>query len=206
MVTTDQRISLQPAFAEKIGGWVFRRRTWLPLILTVPLLIPAHPPVGSTVCLGLAIALSAIGEIIRLVSVGFAGRVTRTRSGVLSPLIVAGPYRWVRNPLYIGNMAILSGIVAAFGHLELIAPAVLLTFCYYSLVVRWEEAHLGRVFGPEYAAYQQEAPRWLPRMPRTNRRSLHTLDLREALHSERGTLGTLTLTLLAGYLALRLGL
>jgi protein-S-isoprenylcysteine O-methyltransferase Ste14 len=197
---------IAPISAEKIGGWVFRRRTWLPLILAAPLFIPAHPSIGTLDCLVIALGCALVGESIRLISVGYAGRVTRTRSGVLCPLVVAGPYRYVRNPLYLGNIAILAGIVSSFGHIELIAPAVLIALAYYSLVVRWEESHLSRVFGEEYVAYRSEVPRWLPRPSGCPPRSLHTLDLREALHSERGTLGMLVLALLAGYVALTLGL
>jgi protein-S-isoprenylcysteine O-methyltransferase Ste14 len=85
-------------------------------------------------------------------------------------LVVAGLYRYVRNPQYVGVVlvvvgeALLTGMVALFGY------AALLAVGYHLFVSYYEEPTLGRQFGEPYARYQKAVPRWLPRRPgRTSR-------------------------------------
>ena len=84
-------------------------------------------------------------------------------------LVVAGLYRYVRNPQYVGVVlvllgeALLTGMVVLFGYAALMAVG-------YSLFVRYyEEPTLGRLFGEQYARYREAVPRWLPTWPRRTR-------------------------------------
>lgn len=94
----------------------------------------------------------------------------RTGRGTLSPvdpprsLVVRGPYRHVRNPMYLGVSLILTGEL-------LLAPST--AFLVYGLiwfaavnlfVVGYEEPTLRRRFGPEYERYTRAVGRWLPRV------------------------------------------
>ncbi|MGH9581035.1 MAG: methyltransferase family protein [Terriglobales bacterium] len=81
-------------------------------------------------------------------------------------LVIRGPYRWVRNPMYVGMGAFLAGQALTFP-----APWRHATF-YYLLgvmvavslfVLFYEEPTLRRLFRAEYAEYCRKTPRWLPR-------------------------------------------
>ncbi|WP_072370711.1 methyltransferase family protein [Rhizobium tibeticum] len=76
-------------------------------------------------------------------------------------IVDAGPYRFTRNPIYIGMFLGLIGLAVAFDSLWLIA--LLVPFCLvirYGVVAR-EEAYLERKFGDVYLAYKARVRRWL---------------------------------------------
>jgi protein-S-isoprenylcysteine O-methyltransferase Ste14 len=80
--------------------------------------------------------------------------------------VVAGLYRYVRNPQYVGVFLVLIGeaLLARAG--ILLAYAVLLMIAYHLFVLFHEEPRLGRVFGESYARYRETVPRWVPRYRR----------------------------------------
>jgi protein-S-isoprenylcysteine O-methyltransferase Ste14 len=79
-------------------------------------------------------------------------------------LVVSGFYRYVRNPIYAGFLAVLLGQVLLFGSLGLL-QYTLAAWCVGAAAARWyEEPRLTRKFGAEYQAYRRAVPAWLPRM------------------------------------------
>lgn len=103
-------------------------------------------------------------------AVGFAIRVwsqmhLHYRLKVHKVLTTTGPYRFVRNPIYIANTLILLA-ACIVSELLWLAP-FLLVWCalVYSLVVRHEERHLTSKYGQAYLDYLNDVPRWLPRVP-----------------------------------------
>jgi protein-S-isoprenylcysteine O-methyltransferase Ste14 len=76
-------------------------------------------------------------------------------------LIVEGPYRLSRNPIYLALLALLAGYVLRLGSLG----PVILPFAYYIVLTRRfiepEEAGLRRLFGAEAHAYLENTRRWL---------------------------------------------
>jgi len=78
-------------------------------------------------------------------------------------LSTTGPYSFIRNPIYVGNMLMCLGAVITSEVLWL-AP-IILFYCFsiYSLVVQYEEKHLLEKYGEPYQRYLSEIPRWLPR-------------------------------------------
>lgn len=72
------------------------------------------------------------------------------------PLRTAGPYRWVRHPLYLGWMLAVCGAAQMTGD-RLIFAAI--TTGYLVLAIPWEERSLDRAFGADYAQYKQHV-RW----------------------------------------------
>ncbi len=78
-------------------------------------------------------------------------------------LVAAGPYRYVRNPMYIGGALLLLG----FGLVQR-SPSIVLfvaVWCllFHLFVVLYEEAALRAKFGPDYEEYCRRTPRWIPR-------------------------------------------
>jgi protein-S-isoprenylcysteine O-methyltransferase Ste14 len=80
-------------------------------------------------------------------------------------LVVAGLYRCVRNPQYVGVVLALVGEALLSGRVVLFAYAALMAFAFHLFVRLYEEPTLGRLFGESYARYRDAVPRWLPRRP-----------------------------------------
>lgn len=76
-------------------------------------------------------------------------------------LLTAGPYRFSRNPMHVGGVAIWSGWAAWFGSAPVAAGALVLTGTYRAAIA-WEERMLERCWGHRWRAYAKRTPRWLP--------------------------------------------
>ena len=76
-------------------------------------------------------------------------------------LVVGGPFRWSRNPMYLGINLVLLGISLALRlyWVPLLMPA-LLTICHHGVVLK-EEAYLEEKFGTGYLNYKARVRRWL---------------------------------------------
>jgi protein-S-isoprenylcysteine O-methyltransferase Ste14 len=77
-------------------------------------------------------------------------------------LVAAGPYRWVRNPMYIGAGAALAGAALFYQSAALVAFAAGFLLVTHLFVVFYEEPTLERTFGAQYADYRNAVPRWIP--------------------------------------------
>ena len=78
-----------------------------------------------------------------------------------SLFVEAGPYRSVRNPMYVGNLGILFGLALVFTSSGMLLYALLMCGVTRVYVVSVEEPRLLARFGAEYAAYCQRIPRWV---------------------------------------------
>ncbi len=186
-----------PVFV-RLGGWLFPRRTWIPQPLIVALiLVPGQALPSWWAAAGTAVVFA--GEWLRLEAVRHIGVISRTRSDRLGPLVDSGPFGWVRNPLYLGNMAIWAGFafIARLPWLALVFLALL--FFEYHAIVSWEERLLTSRIGPDYDAYAARVPRWIPNGSGLRAQGsglkaqgsglrAQAFSWRETLFSERGTL------------------
>jgi protein-S-isoprenylcysteine O-methyltransferase Ste14 len=94
--------------------------------------------------------------------------VTMTRAGSNVPtsmpsvsIVDTGPYRFTRNPIYLGMMLSLAGLAIAFDSLWSVMALVLFFFVIRYGVVAREEAYLERKFGEVYRSYRTRVRRWL---------------------------------------------
>jgi protein-S-isoprenylcysteine O-methyltransferase Ste14 len=79
-------------------------------------------------------------------------------------LVVSGPSRYVRNPMYVGVLVAIVGQSLLFGRPILLLYA-LAAWAVTAAFVRWyEEPRLTRQFGDEYRAYRDAVPAWWPRL------------------------------------------
>jgi len=84
-------------------------------------------------------------------------------------LTLTGPYRYTRNPIYIGNTLILLGLCVVSELLWFLPIMLMLCVVIYTRVIRYEEAHLLSKYGQPYAEFLASVPRWIPcRKPRSN--------------------------------------
>lgn len=84
-------------------------------------------------------------------------------------LVIRGPYRFVRNPMYMGAGLALSGAALFYESLPMLGYTGLFCLASHLFVVRYEEPTLLRTFGQEYGVYCRQVRRWLPRVGRSDR-------------------------------------
>jgi protein-S-isoprenylcysteine O-methyltransferase Ste14 len=77
-------------------------------------------------------------------------------------LVIRGPYRFVRNPMYIGAALSLGGAALFYKSAPLLAYGAMFLLVSHLFVVCYEEPTLQRTFGPEYEAYCHRVRRWRP--------------------------------------------
>jgi protein-S-isoprenylcysteine O-methyltransferase Ste14 len=82
-------------------------------------------------------------------------------------LVVRGPYRVVRNPMYIGAGLALIGAALFYQSISLFVFTGLFLLATHLFVVWYEEPTLRRKFGEEYEAYSRRVGRWRPTRPWT---------------------------------------
>ena len=189
-ITQPQSRQHDPDVFVRVGQWLFARRTWLPLPIALTLLlVPARGTSSSLLWSG--VAMVAAGELLRLWAVHHIGVISRTRSDRLGPLVSSGPFRIVRNPLYVGNIALWGGFTLSARLPWLVPAIVLLLALEYHAIVRWEERLLDARLGDRYWAYAARVPRWVPRIGSGRppvEGSSSPFSWRETFFSERGTL------------------
>jgi protein-S-isoprenylcysteine O-methyltransferase Ste14 len=122
--------------------------------------------VASLLVALVGIVLIAAGFGVWLWTVRLFNRIGR---GTLAPwdptsrLVVAGPYRHMRNPMITAVVTLLVGEAVFFGSPWILAWAALFLAVNHAFFVLGEEPRLERRFGEEYRAYKRNVPRWLPR-------------------------------------------
>lgn len=79
-------------------------------------------------------------------------------------LVVQGPYRYVRNPMYVAVMSVIFGQALLLGDAHLLVYAVFPWLAAHIFVLTYEEPTLRRTFGAEYESYCIHVPRWIPRL------------------------------------------
>jgi len=133
-----------------IGGYLLNRRSPLPVGDGVFIKALAWALTFAS----LALAVSSIGNFRR----------SRTSIVPVRPataLVIAGPYRFTRNPMYVG-MAVLTVALALFLDtwwvIVLLAPVLLVVRLF---VIAPEERYLRRRFGADYVAYMRRVRRWV---------------------------------------------
>lgn len=117
----------------------------------------------------IGIVLAALGLVGALGCAGtfvVAGRGTPAPFDAPRRFVASGPYRWVRNPMYVAGVVLLLG----FGLWHRSAAMSLFAFLFglaaHLFVVLWEEPRLADRFGQRYLAYRRRVNRWIPRPPR----------------------------------------
>ena len=81
--------------------------------------------------------------------------------------VAIGPYRYVRNPMYLGGFVLLLGLAFGSRSVSILLMLIALLPVVHLLVVLHEEPSLKRKFGAPYENYLHTVSRWLPRAPRT---------------------------------------
>jgi protein-S-isoprenylcysteine O-methyltransferase Ste14 len=126
-----------------------------------------------------ALAIAAGAPILLDSFARFANQGLGTPAPMAPPrrLVVAGLYRYVRNPMYVAVSLLNFGQGLLFGSVRLLEYGLVVWLGFFAFVFLYEEPALRRKFGKEYAEFCCHVARWIPRLkpfepkPRTGERS-----------------------------------
>lgn len=168
----------------------FNFRSYTPIPFLILMFVFQRATIQSMV-IGFLIALC--GELIRFWGVSWAGSETRTTGGVGGTfLIISGPFAYVRNPLYVGNILLYTGLgvmsLALFPYLQIVSLIFFLIQYYY--IVKEEESFLVKKFGEDFENYLKKVPRFFPRFHayKINNAEQPEFNLKAGLRSEKRSL------------------
>lgn len=150
----------------KIGNFFFKYRNWLFIPLYLALFLPSFPLLSESHrhwALFLGLAVTVAGQALRAATIGLAyiERGGKNKQVYASWLVTEGLFKHCRNPLYVGNILMLTGLgilANSWLYLLLFIPAFL--FIYQAMVLA-EEFFLRNKFGIEFEDYCRRTRRWL---------------------------------------------
>lgn len=156
------------------GNWLFRFRSYVPLIFVIPFLIKMreyHFPWGSS---GLhevmhitSMAVVFSGLAVRALVAGYAPDGTsgrNTREQVATNINTTGLYSVVRHPLYVGNFLMWGGIMIFCFDFWLTLVFCLGFWLYYERIMFAEESFLRQKFGDRFREWAAKTPAFIPRL------------------------------------------
>jgi protein-S-isoprenylcysteine O-methyltransferase Ste14 len=121
--------------------------------------------IGLAQVIGLIVtAISAAVAVWCIVNFAIVGRGTPAPFDPPRRLVVRGPYRYVRNPMYLGAGLAVAGAALYYQTAALLAYAGAFLLLMHVLVVSYEEPTLRQTFGEDYQAYCLRVRRWSPRI------------------------------------------
>lgn len=90
-----------------------------------------------------------------------AGRGTLAPWAPPTALVVTGPYKWSRNPMYIAVVLVLAGWAIGFRSWSLTAYGVAVLVAFHLRIVLHEEPWLAHTFGTTWVQYRKRVSRWM---------------------------------------------
>ena len=176
------------AFFNRIRHAAFRYRGLTPIPFLLVATIFASPVLWG---LYTGLLLLTGGELLRFRAVSIVGSETRTtRSPYGSRLVTTGPFGYLRNPMYAGNIMIYTGVglmsMALFPWLQVAGLFFFIT--QYMLIISLEEEFLKSRFGRIYEEYSSRVNRFIPRFPAFSAEGTTGSDSKVGFRSEKRTL------------------
>lgn len=156
----------------RYGNFLFRYRDALfpAVLLALFLVSPPHWAAGSeridNVLDAVGVAVALAGQALRVAVIGYAYIVRggRNKQVYADDLVTRGFFNHCRNPLYVGNLLILAGLLLIWHGRLAYTIGIPFFLLGYAAIVAAEESFLGRKFGAAYAAYCARVPRWRVRL------------------------------------------
>lgn len=156
---------------ENSGNWLFKRRSWLPVILIAGGIIMLYLGNRQAIFFNkrdelIFLGISLFGEVIRILTVGFTPKNTSGRNTINGQLAdelnVTGIYSIVRHPLYLGNFFMWLGPVLFLRSAWVTVVFGLIYWLYYERIMFAEEQFLRRKFGEVYDKWSENVSSFIP--------------------------------------------
>ena len=179
-----------------VGRVLFRFRSFTPVPVLIGLAyllwrsrgVPG--PGGEVVDLWLnvaGVAVAFLGQALRFYTLGQVPEGTSGQGSALEAktLNTRGPYAYVRNPLYVGNLGITLGLLLIANDPWVYLGGLGFFFGEYFFIIRAEEAFLRAQFGERFDEFCRKVPRWVPRASPAYPGALRVgFDVRRAMKKE----------------------
>ena len=178
------------------GKFLFKNRGYMPIPFFIIAVIFADPRQDLMI---FGVILMVVGELLRFTAVSFVGVASRSPEIETKELVSNGPYAYLRNPIYFGNLLLYMGASILSGAFlpYLLYLTIIFFSAFYAINVRYEESFLADVFGTKYETYKNNVPGFFPRLSAYPDRGEKKADFGEALKAEKSTL-----LIIVGYIAL----
>jgi protein-S-isoprenylcysteine O-methyltransferase Ste14 len=159
----------------RIGDFLFKSRNGVFPVLLIGLFVafPAPAQYGGNPAweewkdaVAVAITLSGVGFRAAVIGFAYIKRGGLNKKVYAENLVTEGFFGICRNPLYVGNMLIYTGVFLMHGHPAVVVLGILSYWLIYESIIAAEEFFLRGKFGPGYEDYCRDVPRWLPRFSR----------------------------------------
>jgi len=111
------------------------------------------------------IGAGAVLAFLCVITFGLHGRGTPAPFDPPREFVASGPYRFVRNPMYIGAALTLAGAGLWLQSPGILVLAAVGLMAAHLFVISVEEPSLEKQFGESYRAYKRSVRRWIPRRP-----------------------------------------
>ncbi len=156
---------------EKSGNWLFKRRSWLPVFIVVPGILLMYLGNQHAIIFNMReelifLAVSLLGQLIRILTVGFTPKNTSGRNTIngqiADELNVTGIYSIVRHPLYLGNFFMWLGPALFLRSIWFTIIFGLLYWLYYERIMFAEEQYLRKKFGEIYDKWSETVRPFIP--------------------------------------------
>lgn len=150
-----------------IGRFFFQHRNALFPLASLMVLLPGPRILADPLVAVVAgFVIAGLGQLIRVLTIGlrYIIRGGRNRRVYAEDLVTTGLYAHCRNPMYVGNWLILSGVALASNSWGCLAVVIPLFALIYASIVAAEEAYLRDKFAQHFDAYASDVPRWMPRL------------------------------------------
>ncbi|MGA1978944.1 MAG: isoprenylcysteine carboxylmethyltransferase family protein [Sedimentisphaerales bacterium] len=150
-------------------GYLIGKIFGLPTRLGLPLLVRVF---GAIVLLAGFLLLAWVFSYRRPVDVlvstfltmrkAITGTLTKDKSARTEPLVIEGPHRYVRHPMYFAVVVLVLGWWLVLDYTFILLMAGLFILWFNLVVIRFEEQELRAVFGKQYESYSKSVPRFIP--------------------------------------------
>lgn len=154
------------------GNFLFRHRNWVFPVVMFALFVGFRPaPWGGSPdsdrlldLLGIAIVIAGLALRGAVVGLAYIKRGGLHKKVYADDLVTSGMFAHCRNPLYVGNLLMLTGFLVIHNNPWVYGLGGLFFLTAYRAIVAAEEDFLSRKFGVAFAAYCQDVPRWAIRV------------------------------------------
>ena len=122
-------------------------------------------PVPVRITGAVVIAAGAAALLSAFTQFALEGHGTPAPPAPTGQLVVRGLYRFVRNPMYLAVLAVITGQALLLGRPVLLGYAAAVAAASITFVYGYEQPTLARRYGAQYEAYRRAVPGWWPRLP-----------------------------------------
>ncbi len=176
----------------KLGNLLFKHRSFtpIPFIVMVFIFFKSLNLEEKNIVVNIAgLLVSIAGEIIRIIAVGYAHSGTSGRESFLRAehLNTTGIYSIVRNPLYIGNFFIFSGLIVVFSNILALMIFSHFLIAQYYFIILAEENFLKKEYGSDYENYCSRVRRILPAL-KDYKKNKNSFKLKKVIFKENDSL------------------